>query len=461
MSRAVVIGGSVAGMCAARVLSDFFDDVVLLDRDHYPSDIAARAGVPQSRHAHALLARGQRELDVLFPGFTGAMLQGGALMFDAGDGFATRRKLGWQDIGSGGLDTLWASRELLEFTVRSLLRAQTKIELRQGVQVIGLTRGAGGNAVSGVRMRVAEQGEQELAADLVVDATGRHSHVDDWLRALGATPPRKQVVDSHVGYASRLYKAPVGADRPPEWWWKGLWVESEAPTMSRGGVLFPIEGDRWLITVGGIEPEYPPTDEQGFVAFLDTLSSRCIARAVRHAEPLSGVSGNRSMANVFRHYEEQRQALRGFIALGDSVCAFNPIYGQGMSSAAACASILRDLLRERGRGPSFEREFWQRQAKFVKGIWDIATGADFAWPGTDGERPKTPKLISEYLRIAMRSAHEDAELRRHLIPIFNLVAPPSLFFEPRFMAKVLLHTAKKELEQRLLGSLPIPDAPPR
>jgi 2-polyprenyl-6-methoxyphenol hydroxylase-like FAD-dependent oxidoreductase len=460
MSRAVVVGGSIAGMCAARVLFDAYDEVVIVDRDHYPSEAIARSGVPQSRHAHALLARGQEELERSFPGFVAAMRAGGALMFDAGSGFAMRRRPGWQDVGPNGVETLWSSRDLLEFTVRSLLRKQTKVQLREGTQVLGL-RAERGSAlrVSGVRIRSEAFGEHELSADLVMDASGRNTRADEWLRELGLPLPETQRVDAHAGYASRFYKAPPPERRPKEWWWQGLWVEWQHG-LPRGAVIFPIEGDRWLVTCAGIGGDHPPTDEAGFLAFLETLSSPAVAQAVALAEPLSPISGNRSLANVYRRYDQWSHELHGFVASGDSVCAFNPIYGQGMSSAAACSSLLGQVLRERGARAGFERQHFRRQGEFLTSVWNLATGADFQWPTTEGPRPRVPPGVGEYFNLALTCAHNDARLRRHLAPVFNLTSPISRFFHPPFMAKVLVRAGRDRLRQRLFGAQTIPAAPP-
>jgi flavin-dependent dehydrogenase len=313
--------------------------------------------------------------------------------------------------------------------------------------------------VTGVRLR-ADSGNEELSADLVVDASGRNTHAEEWLRALSVPAIDTMRVDAHGGYASRFYKAPTGAQRPRDWWWQGLWVEWEPPDLPRAGVIFPIEGDRWLVTLAGIAPNLPPTDEQGYTEFAARLSSPAFARALAHAEPISPISGHRAMANVFRRYDQLKHPPRGFVAVGDGVCAFNPIYGQGMSSASACASILGDVLHKRRGSRGFERAFFAAQGAFLTSVWNLATGADFAWPTTEGERPRLPKVVADYFNVALRAAHEDAELRSHLAPLFNLVGSINAFFDPRFMAKVALHVGKQRLRDHVLGAPLIPEAPP-
>ncbi len=449
MARAVVIGGSIAGMSAARALSDAFHEVVIIDRDHFPPSVEHRSGVPQSRHAHVLLDRGKLELEALFPGFTSEMRAGGAEVFDPGVSLALLRAPHWQDVGPVGVELIWASRNLFEFSIRKLLAAQTSVRLLEGKQVVGLSVSAGPlRRVAGVKLRDGSGQVTELAADLVVDASGRHTRADLWFREHGLPLPARDRVDAHLGYASRFYRPP--ARRPSSWRWRSLWIDWEPPTLARYGLILPVERDGWLVTLVGIGDDMPPSDEAGFTAFLRTLSAPALADALELATPLSDVATYRSLANVFRRYDRWPARLRGFLALGDAACAFNPIYGQGMSVAAACASLLRAHLREVSpHEPEFERLFFRRQASFVRGAWRLATRADFAWPTTEGERPPSLPLLDAYMRLAMKSIHHDAALRRRVFPVFNLTGPGTLFFKPRFMADVLVASAQRHLRERL------------
>lgn len=458
MSRAIVIGGSIAGMCAARALGEAFDEVTIIERDELPRAVAPRPGVPQSRHTHMLLPRGEREIEALFPGFSAALVAAGAHRFDVGTGMAVRRSHGWQTVGATGRDVLWASRDLIEGTIRALLRARTRITVRERAQVLGLRRAARG-PIDGLTLRH-EGGTEELAADLVVDASGRSTASLRWLEAVGVRGPEVRRVDAHAGYASRFYKAPPPERRPASWWWKGLWVESD-PDRPRGGVIFPIEGDRWLVTASGFARNYPPTDEKGFLEHLASLSTPMLARAVALAEPLSSISGNRSMANELRAYDRWEALVPGFLAIGDAACAFNPVYGQGMAVAAVCAGILRDVLRAHGWRPGLERRFFREQGRFVRKVWGFATFADFKWPGTEGERPYAPAILTKYIKLGIESAHFDSALRRHIFPVIDLTGSMSVFFEPRVVAKVLTASAERRVRRRIVGPPLIPETPPQ
>src|SRR6059036_3356187 len=419
MQRAVVIGGSIAGLCAARVLADYFDRVTVLDRDSYPAGPLDRAGVPQGRHVHALLARGRRDLERLFPGFEQRMLAAGAHEIDFGCDFATLRGASWAVREESGIRTLFASRTLLETIVRDLLRALPRVELVERTAVTGLVAERDGRA----RVRAVR------------------------LAALGLAPPAETLVDSHSGYATRWYRAPEPARWPAQWWWKGIWVDPHEPEHMTAGVLFPVEGGRWIVTIAGIAGHYPPSDEAGFGAALARLRSPIIAHAVELAEPISPVYSNRAMANRFRHYERWTQRLDGFLAVGDSVCAFNPVYGQGMTTAAVAATLLAESLDRVGpTSPALPRAFFRAQARFLGDAWSLATGADFRFPGTTGARPALIGVFNRYLDALFNAAADDAALRRLIGEVIHMLRRPTALFAPSVLGRVARATLGRVLQ---------------
>jgi 2-polyprenyl-6-methoxyphenol hydroxylase-like FAD-dependent oxidoreductase len=448
--RAAVIGGSLAGLCAARVLADHFEGVTVVERDAYPDGARDRPGCPQGRHVHALLARGRRELETLFPGFDQAMLARGALDLDFGLDFAALRIPGWAPREPSSLRLLFASRSLIDAVLRDFLRRHSNVaflERSEAVELLAAGSARGDAAVvRGVEVRPRDGGRLALEADLVVDASGRASKVASWLRALGLQPPRETVVDSFAGYSTRWYRMPDAARWPQEWWWKGIWIDAAPPEHLSAGVLFPVEGRRWIATVASAGRRYPPSDEVGFREWIERLRSPLMAEALRLAEPISPVYGARAMANRFRHFEAWRVPLDGFVAIGDAVCAFNPVYGQGMTTAAACAAILRDVLERRGPGhPHFARDVFRAQARLLRDPWAFATGADLQVPESVGDRPLAAKLVGPYMESLFRSAWDDRVLRDRLVEVLNLVRPASDLFTLGTLARV----ARGALERRL------------
>ena len=461
-THAIVIGGSMAGLSAGRVLSSVYQQVTVIDRDTYPEGVGERPGVPHSRHVHALLARGRIELERLFPGFGNLALEGGAHEIDFGMDFATLRPHGWSQRQPDGLNLLFASRNLIESVVRGLFRQLPNVTLMEQTSVTSLNSTKNGcPRATGVQLRSADgSGPTELSADLIVDASGRASQAPAWFKALGLEPPKETVVNAFAGYSSRWFQAPGPERWPKEWWWRGIWIDLKEPEVLTAGVLFPVEHGRWVITLGGVAKEYPPTDEDGFMEALSTrLRSPILAEAARLAEPISPVYGHRTMANRFRHYEKWQERLDGFIALGDAVCAFNPVYGQGMTTGTLSATVLADCLKRYGPDdPDLPQHFFRAQAKVQDSPWRLATGADFRFPATEGTQSPGSRVLDPYMKAMFRTAIDDLVVRRQLSQVLNMLKPPSAFFELPIMGRVALNALRRRFGKN--GRMTIPDRPP-
>ena len=459
-SHAVVIGGSMAGLCTARVLSAHFDTVTVLDRDTCPDGAFERAGVPQSRHVHALLVRGRQELNRLFPGFDTLMLERGAHEIDFGSDFATLRSWGWERCHPTGMITLFASRNLIEATVRELFHKLPNVDLREQTSVTGLGMTATGRPhIDTVYVVPRAAGEPtSIQADLVVDASGRASKAPDWLQELGITPPHETIVNAHTGYSSRWYQAPD--QLPKEWWWKGIWLDLKLPEQPLAGVLFPVEHNRWIVTLAGVSKHYPPKDEDEFTAALSQLRSPVLADAVRVAKPISSVYAYRKMANRFRRYEKWTARVDGFIAVGDSTCAFNPVYGQGMTTGTLSAGTLDECLKKYGpTHPELSRHFFKAQARVQADPWGLATGADFSLPETEGDRPRGARIVGPYMNALFMAAIEDMTLRHHVGEVLQMLKPPSSFFTPAVMGRIAKGVFRRWLQNKSEQSVP-PALPP-
>ncbi|MDX1687665.1 MAG: FAD-dependent monooxygenase [Candidatus Promineifilaceae bacterium] len=391
-NHAVVIGGGIAGFTAARVLSDHFAHVTVVERDHLPDAPVRRHGVPQARHAHNLLPEGQKILEALFPGLVDELLARGAVAMREGEQalFIAGREQEWP---RRGLD-VWiaASRPLLETAIYRRVDVHPRIHVLQGYEATGLSVSEDGRRVSGVLLRSRDSAHPtrtELAAELVVDASGRRSKATHWLAGLGYAPPSETTVDAFAGYASRIYRRPDGFEGT----WKALYVRPHRRTGTRGGIIIPLEGNRWHVTLIGMARDYPPTDEEAFLAFARSLPTAELYEAIKEAEPLTKPFGYRSTGNRLRHYEALPDYLEGFLMTGDAVYTMNPVYAQGMTLAAIAAQTLQQVLEAQrmrtdltGLAERFQKELWQA----VAGQWRQATMEDRRWPGTvvlDGERP--------------------------------------------------------------------------
>lgn len=463
-THAVVIGGSIAGLCAARVLSEFYDKVTVLERDAYPQGIADRAGVPQSRLYHGLLTRGRNELERLFPGFNEMMIRRGALETEIGVNRIFLLPRGWVRPGpSSGYPNLAASRALIETTIRDFARKLVNVEIAERTEVTGLlASNHDGLRCVGVKTRSRDgAGASDLPADLVVDAGGGNSKAGEWLPALGLTPPKETVVDAFAGYSGFWLTMRDGERWPDDWWWTAGGAITPDPSRSPYvALLWKHENDRWLLNLSGVNKQYPPSDLDGVMDLLKGLRSPLIYEMVRKMEPASPVHSNRAFQNRWRHYETWKETLGGFVAIGDAAAVYNPSAGQGMSVAAVEATILGDTIRECGiTHPGLTRKFFAAQGRFQLNPWRVAVGNDLKFPGTVGDRPLAIRFLNWY-REGVDMAARDPAVRRRLFEVMSLTKPVSALLEPRIMVKVIRTRLRAARRQRQGPSRPISPMPP-
>jgi 2-polyprenyl-6-methoxyphenol hydroxylase-like FAD-dependent oxidoreductase len=433
--RVVVLGAGIAGLLAARVLSDHVDQVSIVDRDTLPAAVESRRGVPQDRHIHALLPRGREVLDELFPGLTDQLRSAGAPMIDIlGQArFApTGRPLARV---STGLEALQASRPLIEGCVRERVRQLPNVELLDGCDVAGLaaTGDHPGVRVTGARVvrRADRSAEEEMPATLTVDATGSTSRTPVWLEGLGCPRPREEVVRIGVGYAScrlRIDSAALDGDK-----FVGI---GPAPGRPWGMALAAVEADQHLLTVYGYGGDHPPRERDGFVSFAARVAPPDVLAAIREAEVLDDrIASHGFVANLRRHYERLRPFPDGLVVTGDAICRFNPVYGQGMSVAALEAVALGRAIAG-GRDRLGER-FFRSVSKIVDDAWRMTTGADLGLPEVDGHRSTDVRLVNAYMRRLIVAAGADEAVTTAFLRAAGMVDRPTRLFNPMIATRVL------------------------
>lgn len=434
--HAIVVGGSIGGMLAARVLAEHFDRITVLERDHLPEGSENRPGVPQARHLHFFLKRGLMIVEELFPGIKADLVAAGSVLLDQGSDFRILYRSGWSPSVSCDLEICAFTRPLLESTIRRHLARNPKIRFMEGIEVGGLVADEAGSRVEGVRIHPRHHegnGESEttvLRADLVVDVSGRGSKAPEWLAELGQPAPKETVVDAFWGYATRIYEPVEGFSAD----WKSLFILNRPPHQPRAGIIQPIEGNRWIVTVAGVMKDYPPTDDEGFLKFAKSLSSPELYRAIRAARPLSKVWGYRQTENRLREYKTMPQ---GFVTMGDAVCSFNPVYALGMTVTCLAALELREGLRQ-GAGALDSRAFQKRIAKLVEAPWALTTSEDMRWPMTEGG-VKTPKVrfMQWYLGHVIQLIPKSEEVFRRFQEVNHMLKPSTALFHPAIAGRVL------------------------
>ena len=445
---AVVIGGSMAGLSAAAVLATRFASVVVVERDVLPDGPVDRRGVPQGRHAHGLLPAGLERLEGWFPGLTQELVDAGAHPVDIGLDALWYQGGGHRPRFATGMSGPVASRALLEHHVRRRALALPNVTLRSGAAVTGLTTDDR-STVTGVQL---DDGTT-LSADLVVDASGRTAASLRWLRELGFDAPPTSHITIDVAYASRVVRTRTVPD------WKLALVIAGPPT-GRQGVVFPLEGDRWLVTLAGMHGERPPTDHAGFLAFARSLPSPEIADFLETAAPAGPVVTHRMHSNQRRHVERLRRVPGGLVLLGDAVCSFNPTYGQGMSTATLQAEALgRALDRVPTLDARFVRAYYRRAARAITPAWQITTGADFALPRTVGPKAPGTDLLNRYMPRVFRASQVDQAVALRVIEVTSLMRPPQSLLGPRMLAAVFRASRRTAgAPEPVGGRVPVPVA---
>ncbi|MBE2269431.1 MAG: FAD-dependent monooxygenase [Anaerolinea sp.] len=443
---AVVIGGSMSGLLTARVLADHFDQVTIVERDRMNTAAELRAGVPQGYHAHALLVRGRQIMENLLPGLEDDLVAQGTHKLDMAESVLIRFKSGWTKRMKSGLDVFSMSRPLLEGRVRSHVLSHAKITVREGVDVLGLLGSEDRSTVTGIEVR--ERGSktsETLYADLVVDASGRSAKTPEWLAELGYEKPEETAIDAFVGYSTRWYEIP--ADFAGDW--QGMWIQSVPPVLPRGGILIPIEGNRWQVTLFGIGKDYPPTDDEGFLAFARSLASTRLYDAIKNATAITPAHGYRNTINRMRHYDKLERFPERLIVIGDAYAHFNPTYGQGMTVAALSADALATLLRERnGALDGLGREFQKRAAKVLAPAWMMTTTEDLRWNTTvGGKHTMMTRVMHWYTGAILALIPEDEAIYRAFLPVQHMLRPATTLFAPRILAKVIAFTLRRERKQ--------------
>jgi 2-polyprenyl-6-methoxyphenol hydroxylase-like FAD-dependent oxidoreductase len=425
---AVVIGAGIGGLAAARVLSRRYAQVTVLDRDILPDGNEPRRGVPQGAHAHILLISGLRELAGLFPGLETELLDHGASRVDLGSGLCNYRFGRRRTRTPAGHDFTSVSRPKLEALIRCRVAAEPNVTIRDGVTVTALTGTA--DRVTGV---VLDSGET-IAADLVVDSSGRGSRSDRWLSDLGLPVPRQLEVEVGVAYATRLYRRRAGDLGD----WQAALVLPEPPHEKRTGLVLPIEDDRWLVAVGGWHIDLALEDGVSFEEHARNLPDPIVADLIARAEPLNEPIPYRFRSSRRRLFEELDRLPGGFVAVGDAVCSFNPIYGQGMTVAAMAAVALGETLdRHSSATATAAREYYRATAELIAVPWRFAVGNDFAYPETTGPRPRGVALTNWYARRLAIASQRSAELTDVYLRVQQLLAPPTELLRPTVIAKVL------------------------
>jgi len=435
--QAVVIGAGVAGLSTARALADYFELVVVLERDTLPVDPIHRVGTPQAQHVHGLLASGLNALRALFPNFERDLIQAGAVPLKAGLDVRVERPefnpFPQRDLGWIGYSM---SRPLLEHTVRRQLNGYRNIIVRQQCRAENVLVTSDGGRVQAVQCESRDRTSEVLNADMVIDASGRGSLTLALLKSTGRPRPEETVIGIDCHYTTALIAIPPTA--PSDW--KGVFTFPEAPASTCGALMLPIENDTWIATLGGRHGVSASGEWDGFLRFAKQLRTSTVYDAIKHSTPPERLPQFGFPESVWRHFERLPDLPIGLLPVGDAVCRFNPVYGQGMSVAVQEASVLHRLLGERRAlgDPlvGLSAAFFQEAVPLIEAPWAIAAGLDFIYPQTRGDRPPNIEAAHKFGRALNHIAARDPAVHKLTVEVQHLLKPRSILRTPELVERV-------------------------
>ena len=442
-ATAVVIGASISGLLAARALADHFARVIVVERDGLSPAGQPRKGAPQGRHAHVLLAHGRELLDGFFPGLTEDLHAQGAVVSDISESSRVFSSGVYTRNFKSGLIGMQVSRPFLEGTILQRLRAFPNVTFLENHDATGLlTQWIGAvpeMRVTGVRVSDRSQPEpveKTLEAALVVDAGGRGTRSLAWLESLGYARPEEEYIKMGLTYTTREFR------RLPEH------AEGHSPVVigasfknRRGAGMLAVEGNRWIVTLAGFLGAAAPPDLEGFIEFARSLDAPDCYDIIKSAEPLGEASQYKYPSSQRRHFEKLPRFPEGFLVFGDAICSFNPIYGQGMTTAANEAVVLDQCL---SMGSSrLARRFFGQVSRVLDSPWSLAAGSDLAYPEVEGKRNKAMRLAGKYLDWLFRASRKDNNLSIAFQRVTNLMDPPASLFRPNVVMRVFLGNLRR------------------
>lgn len=450
-NHAIVVGGSITGLLSARVLADSFELVTIIETDKLPNRPDAHKGVPQSTQPHILFTKGYKILEDFFPGIGSELSANGALKIDWPREFHYYSQGGWSANTKFPSDivSFTCSRPLLEWSIRMRLTNFSNVRFFEQHRVTGLLCNPSQAQITGVRLRaIGGLIENELLAVLVVDASGRCSKAPDWLESLGFTPPPETIVEPFLTYTTRRYREPKDFQDD----WKVMLISHSPPNGTRLGYLAKIEGGEWIATLGSYGEDFSPEDNEGFLEFARSLPSPRFYQAIVDAEPVSRIYKYKGTVNRLRHYEKV-MLPRGFIALGDSVCALCPAYGQGITVSALSAIVLQNWMHKQTSwflsDSLLTSSFQKSLAKNNSFHWNLATVMDSRFPTTSSARKPNPlgKLLNWYTNRLLQVSNRDPNFHTLLIEVGQLLKSPIVLFHP----SVMIYALSKSVGQCLLS----------
>ncbi len=436
---AVVVGAGIIGLLSACVLSDYFDHVVILDKDDAQEDggpiFQARKNAPQGHHLHILLSGGSQIIEDLFPGIDKDFTQAGAQQIYFPRDIRWFISNRWFPRHRGELKTFIQTRPLLEAVIRARVRALPNVTLKSSTRVIDYRLGPDGQAVTGVSVLDSDAVRRVIDSDFVVDAGGRGALLTKWLERQTFGPLRETLMGIDLAYATTFFDLPPDPDRD----WKMLVCHPEAPQQKTGGVISSVENGHWHVTLAGYHKDHAPTDIEGFKAYAARLPVPDLYEQIKDLTPIAPIRSYYFPASLRRHFDEMQELPDGLVGIGDVIGSLNPAFGQGISNGALQVDALHRHLAKRAERreglAGLQFPYYAEATKAIDPAWNMAGSENLRDPLTTGHRPWHFALSQWYSNRLLKSP--DVHVVEQFFRVMHLVDPPSSLMTPDMIRRVL------------------------
>ncbi|MFP7298214.1 NAD(P)/FAD-dependent oxidoreductase [Neobacillus niacini] len=428
----IIIGGGISGKLAARVLSDYYKEVIILERDQETIGPLSRKGAPQGEHLHALLHAGEHGLEELFPGITEDFYHSGAVKINSTIDLAWYHHGAWKIRYDGGYSTTLQTRPHLEWHIEQYIKKIPNIEVYYNQAVQGFLYNEEQNQVMGVQLK-----DKTINADLVVDASGVSSLTSSWINKRGIEIP-EEIMDINLSYISKQYLLSAHEERD----WKIKMVYPNPPLEKMGGTISKVEGNRYIVTIMGYHHSINESEvlknDNGFLELARKLPKLDIHQEIEKGIPLTKTSIYRIPKIIWRRFDKSKYSPNGLLLIGDTVCRIDPVFGQGMSIAILQALALQKLLRkQKGELHNVPISFHKEAAKIISPIWNMVITEDFRYPATNGKKPFGLSVQQWYAKNIFLLSSQNQDVYNAFVKVMNLVTPITSLMKPSIIIEVL------------------------
>lgn len=435
--KAVIVGSGIAGLISAKVASEYYQEVIVIERDSKPVDACPRKGVPQGHHIHVLLNKGEQILEEFFPGIRKALVSQGAVTRTLGKDVKWYLSGHWMPTFDEGFVTFFQTRPLLEKIIRDFVEKIDNISFRYETKLEHYNFDENSGAVqSAAFIDLATKTSFELSAELFLDATGRGSQLTKLIEKQGYSKIPESQVGVDFAYSSGMFEVSENTDKNDA----AILIYPKAPEETRAAAVIPVEGSKWMVTAAGYSGDHPPTSPDAFLEFLRTLSQPEIFNKLKDATILGSLKQFKFSAGTRKHYEKSNLVNKGLLAIGDAICSANPFFGQGIAVAAQEAKVLQKSLKQYGPIVSdwpeaASNSYYKKISKILDISWGLAIGEDLKYPSTTGKRPVGFSLTRR-IKDRIMSSNEPV-VARQFYKVMHFSASPLSLFKLRIIKAVL------------------------